>query len=121
MSQKILILPNTLQRAYAGIDELSDAGALSDKAAVLLKALYAHGWDDGVVCLNAGGLALSSGMTIAATELAMYELLCSGLARLRTGGKTDVIELVVLANLEVDVWSKLAWWHYCVLGSDEAA
>lgn len=121
MSEKILVIPNTMQQAYVGIDELFEANVFSAPAARLLKALYAHGWDDGVVCLDANDLATSSGLSSSSIDLAMYELLSSGLVRLRTDAQSDVLELVVLANLEANMWSKLAWWHYCFLQDDEAA
>ena len=118
MSQKILVLPNTMQQAYAGIDELFEASIFSGPAARLLKALYAHGWDDGLVCLDANDLCTSTGLSSSSIELAMYELLSNGLVRVRPDAQNDVLELVVLANLEANMWSKLAWWRYCLIQDD---
>ena len=121
MSQKILVLPNSMPQAFAGMDGLFETGVLSARAALLLKALYAHGWDDGVVCLDAKGLMTSTGFCSASLEHAMFELLNNGLVRIREGANTHVVELAVLANLEANVWSKFAWWHYRLLDGHEAA
>jgi DNA-binding transcriptional MocR family regulator len=111
---RILLLPNTLQQAFDGIDEMQDVGMLSRCAAFLLKSLYARGWEDGVALLQNEELTRDTGMSNTSVDLALYELLSEGLARWRSGAQ-DVLELPALANTDGNRWPTLSWWRYRII------
>src|SRR5215469_7337342 len=63
MRRLVVIMPNTLSRAFEAIDGLADEGALRPDDCAVLKAFYAAGWQDGFVTGGATALSRALGIT----------------------------------------------------------
>jgi len=113
MRRLVVIMPNTLSRAFEAIDGLADEGAVRPDDGAVLKALYAAGWQDGFV---SGGLtALSRALGISEPRL---------LASIDALSKIQAVDLRRLPNDEMSVellalsrpWMAgdiaLGWWRY---------
>lgn len=113
MRRLVVIMPNTLSRAFEAIDGLADEGALRPDDCAVLKAFYAAGWQDGFV---SGGLAAIS-RTLGITEPRL-------LASIDALSKIQAVDLRHLPNDELSIelvalsrpWMAgdiaLGWWRY---------
>jgi hypothetical protein len=122
MGHLVVMMPNTLARAFESIDTLADEGAALPNDCAVLKSLYAAGWQDGFV---AGSLAkLARGLGLSETRLmASIAALC----------KIQAVELRTLQNGDVSVellslslpWNTgdvgLGWWQYYLVDDEPGA
>lgn len=113
MRRLVVMMPNTLSRAFEAIDGLADEGALRPDDCAVLKAFYAAGWQDGFVTGGMAALARALGITETRLEASIKAL-----------SKVQAVELRQLRSAEVSVellsmsrpWMAgdiaLGWWRY---------
>ena len=119
MGHMVVMMPNTLSRAFDSIDTLADEGSARPGDCAILKAFYATGWQDGFV---AGPLSvLARGLGVLETRL---------LASISALSKIQAVELRALPGGEVAVellclsrpWETgdvgLGWWEYYLVDDD---
>jgi hypothetical protein len=119
MGHMVVMMPNTLSRAFDSIDKLADEGSARPGDCAVLKAFYATGWQDGFVAGPLNLLARSLG--ISETRL---------MASISALGKIQALELHTLPCGEVSVellslsrpWltgdAGLGWWQYVLVEDD---
>src|SRR5215469_15633398 len=113
MRRLVVIMPNTLSRAFDAIDGLADDGALRPDDCAVLKAFYAAGWQDGFV--TGGIAALSRALGIANGRLtasidALSKIQAVELRKLP--GDDLIIELLALSRPWMAGDIALGWWRY---------
>ena len=119
MSRLVIVMPNTLSRAFEAIDGLADEGCLQPDDCAVLKAFYAAGWQDGFVT---GGLAaLSRALDLTEARLlgsidALSKIRALELRRLPGDGLS--IELLALATPWMAGDIALGWWRYHLVDDD---
>lgn len=120
MSRLVVMMPNTLSRAFDAIDGLADEGALRPVDCAVLKSFYATGWQDGFVAgplsMLAGGLGISE-TRLMASIAALSKIQAVGLRTL-AGGEVCV-ELLSLCRPWITGDIALGWWQYYLV-DDEA-
>jgi len=113
MRRLVVIMPNTLSRAFEAIDGLADDGALRPDDCAVLKAFYVAGWQDGFV--SGGVAALSRALGITKPRLlesidALSKIQALDLRRLP--GDELSIELLALSRPWMAGDIALGWWRY---------
>ena len=113
MRRLVVIMPNTLSRAFEAIDGLADDGALRPDDCAVLKAFYASGWQDGFV--TGGTTAMSRALGITARRLsasieALSKIQAVELRKLP--GDDLIIELLALSRPWMAGDIALGWWRY---------
>jgi hypothetical protein len=120
MSQVVVMMPNTLNRAFCAIDQLANEGAVKRADCAVLKSLYASGWQDGFVQGPIERIARSFGLTetrLMATLVALEKIQAVAL-RSTPSGETSV-ELLSLCRPWVTGDVMLGWWQYYLVDNDD--
>ncbi len=113
MRRLVVIMPNTLSRAFEAIDGLADEGALRPDDCAVLKALYAAGWQDGFVSGGVAALSRALGITeprLMSSLAALSKIQAVELRRLP--GDWTSIELLALSRPWMAGDIALGWWRY---------
>ena len=113
MRRLVVIMPNTLSRAFEAIDGLADEGALRPDDCAVMKAFYAAGWQDGFV--SGGMAALSRALGIAEQRLDSSIDALSKIQAVERHSLPDgdiSIELLALSRPWMAGDIALGWWRY---------
>ena len=122
MSQFVLVMPNTLSRAFEFIDALLAQGWALPIDCEVLKALYALGWDDGFVTGSVDVLSRSIGVSAPRLAASIEALDRRHAVQAReAGGDAIAIELVCMSKPWVVGDTGLGWWRYFVVDDDPGA
>ena len=120
MGRLVVMMPNTLSRAFEAIDTLADEGSARPGDCAVLKAFYATGWQDGFVSGQLDALSRSLGVTqtrLMASIVALSKIRAVELRTLPDGGVS--VELLSLSRPWVTGDVALGWWQYYLV-DDEA-
>src|SRR6516225_5371311 len=98
MSEKILVVPNTLKSAIEFAEVLDMGGVIRDHTARLLQYLYVRGWDDGFVPFDSSEIQQELLLTDAQLLEAVSELRTHNVIELRPAGRAPVAGLVALSS-----------------------
>jgi len=119
MRRLVVVMPNTLSRAYEAIDALADDGTLRPDDCSILKALYADGWQDGFVAGPLASLAASLGISNARLRASIAALSKIHAVGLRSLPDEDLsLELLALSRPWVAGDVALGWWRYHVVDEE---
>lgn len=113
MRRLVVMMPNTLSRAFEAIDGLADEGALRPDDCAVLKAFYAAGWQDGFVSGGTAALSRALGLTqtrLAASIKALHKAQAVELRQLP--GADVAVELLALSRPWMAGDIALGWWRY---------
>ena len=119
MSRLVVMMPNTLARAFEAIDRLADEGSLRPSDGAILKAFYAAGWKDGFVAgpldLLSRSLAVSEKRLMA--SIAALDKIQAVEMRALPGGAISV-ELLSLSRPWIAGDVALGWWQYFLVDDE---
>ena len=119
MSHLVVMMPNTLSRAFESIDSLADEGSVRPEHCNVLKALYASGWQDGFVTGQLAFLARGFGISEARLMTSARALEKVQAVQLRTTSTGELfIELLSLSRPWVTGDVGLGWWQYYLVDDD---
>jgi len=119
MSRLVVMMPNTLSRAFESIDALADEGSIRPRDCAVLKALYASGWQDGFVAGPIGRLATGLGISESRFRDSLDALANILAVELRTSSTGDAaVELLSLSRPWVAGDVGLGWWQYYLVDDD---
>lgn len=113
MGRMVVMMPNTLSRAFDSIDTLADEGAARPGDCAVLKALYAKGWQDGFLAGPVGMIAAGLGLSetrLMASMVALAKIQAVALRTLPSGELA--IELLSLSRPWETGDVGLGWWQY---------
>ena len=119
MSRLVMMMPNTLGRAFDAIDTLADEGAARPGDCAVLKAFYAAGWQDGFVAGSLSGVARGLGISqtrLMASIAALAKIRAVELRALPGGGLS--VELLSLSRPWVTGNVALGWWQYYLVDEE---
>ena len=112
MGRLVVMMPNTLSRAFEAIDTLADEGSARPGDCAVLKAFYATGWQDGFVSGPLDALSRALGVTqtrLMASIVALSKIRAVELRTLPDGGVS--VELLSLSRPWVTGDVALGWWQ----------
>jgi len=113
MSRLVVMMPNTLSRAFESIDTLADEGSVRPDDCAVLKGLYASGWQDGFVAAPLDTLARGLGLTQTRLLASLKELERVLAVHVRMTVADDVVvEILSLSRPWVTGDVGLGWWQY---------
>jgi len=119
MSHQVVMMPNTLSRAFESIDALADEGTVRLAHCKVLKALYVSGWQDGFVAGPLAFLARGLGVSEARLMMSVRALQKAQAVELRTTPSGDVaVELLSLSRPWITGDIGLGWWQYYLVEDD---
>jgi hypothetical protein len=113
MRRLVVMMPNTLSRAFEAIDGLADDGALRPDDCAVLKAFYAAGWQDGFVTGGVAALSRALGVTETRLMASITALSKAQAVELRQSRSSDIsVELLSLSRPWMAGDIALGWWRY---------
>jgi len=119
MSRLVVMMPNTLSRAFESIDALADDGSVRPGDCAVLKALYASGWQDGFVAGPISHVARGLGISEVRLRESIDALAKILAVEMRTSSKGEVaLELLSLSRPWVAGDVGLGWWQYYLVDDD---
>ena len=119
MSRLVVMMPNTLSRAFESIERLADEGSVLPAHCKALKALYASGWQDGFVAGTLAHLAHGLGVSESYLTTAVSALQEAKAVELRTTPTGAVaVELLSLSRPWVTGDVGLGWWQFYLVDDD---
>lgn len=119
MGRLVVMMPNTLSRAFEAIDALADEGSVRPGDCAILKAFYATGWQDGFVAGALGAMSRSLGVTetrLMASVVALSKIQAVELRTLPDGAVC--VELLALSRPWVAGDVALGWWQYYLVDDE---
>jgi hypothetical protein len=119
MGHMVVMMPNTLSRAFDSIDTLADEGSARPGDCAVLKAFYATGWHYGFVAGPLNGLARGLGMSETRLMASISALSKIQAVELRTLPSGEVsVELLSLSRPWVTGDVGLGWWQFVLVEDD---
>ncbi len=119
MGRLVVMMPNTLSRAFEAIDGLADEGAVRPGDCAVLKAFYASGWQDGFVRGPLDVLARSLGLSetrLMASIVALSKIQAVEMRTLPDGALS--VELLSLCRPWITGDVALGWWQYYLVDDE---